>query len=414
MNPNATSPKLSVLTILLSFMFLIACKHNTDDVQTYHIKVPTYISVNNARSLVSVAQFGRQLAVTGKIYTYGNYLFITEPKKGIHVVDNTNPSFPKFINFISIPGNVDMAINNDVLYADNYVDLLAFDISNPQHIVQVKRIDDTFDALYYSKGSDIIVAGYKDSVITGIQPVYYSAGINIAASSSSSQSQSYGTGGSTARFTLMNGYLYTVNLNTLKLFDVSQPSSPVFVNSINNIGFNVETIFPYQNKLFLGSTTGMQIYDASVPSAPVRLSIYSHFTSCDPVVVQGKYAYVTLRSGTTCQVGTNELDVLNIEDPAHPHLISATHMINPHGLTVTNNYLFVCEGASGLKAFSNADAINIGKNQLSFTEGLDAQDVIAGPKSLIVTGANGIYQYDYSDPVNLRPLSHITLAPQSL
>jgi len=390
-------------------MSLAACKHETSTSRTFHTTVPVYISIKNVRALVSVAQTGKQLSVPGKIYTYGNYLFITEANKGIHVVDNTDPASPHFINFINIPGNVDLAINNNILYADNYVDLLAFDVADPRHITQVNQLNDTFDAYYYDKLKGIIVS-YKDTVITQTvdqsQPIYYTL---ASASSTAPQSQSYGTGGSTARFALMNSYLYTINQGQLKLFNVSQPANPGYMSSIS-IGFNVETIFPYQNKLFMGSTTGMQIFDASVPSAPVKLSTYSHFNSCDPVVVQGKYAYITLRSGNICQTGSNELDVVNIEDATHPVLVSAYPMINPHGLAVADANLFICEGANGLKAFNNSDPLTIGKNQLSFLTDLDAEDIIAGSKSLIITGSRGIYQYDYTDASKLKMISHITLS----
>lgn len=410
MNINATLAKLNVLVLSVAFALLSSCKHDATETHTFHTTVPYYISAATARSLVSVAQTSRPISAPGKIYTYGNYLFITEAGKGIHVVDNTNPVFPRFINFINIPGNADLAINSNILYADNYVDLVAFDISNPAHITQVKKVEDVFESFYYNKAKGLIM-GYKDTLITqsNDHPIYFSPGINTTTSNSSSQSQSYGTGGSTARFTLMNSYLYTVDQSHLKLFDVAQPDNPGFVSNIN-LGFGIETIFPYQNKLFIGTTTGMQIYDASIPAAPTKLSTYAHFTSCDPVVVQGKYAYVTLRSGTTCARGINELDVLNIEDAAHPVQVSTFPMINPHGLTVSNANLFICEGQSGLKAFDKTDVLNIGKNQLSFLTGFDAQDIIAGPKSLIVTGGNGIYQYDYSNPADLKLISRIKLS----
>jgi hypothetical protein len=408
MNRNAILAKLNALILTGAFALLASCKHDATETHTFHTTVPFFISAATARSLVSIAQTSRPISAPGKIYTYGNYLFIAEAGKGIHVVDNTNPVFPRFINFIKIPGNADLAINSNILYADNYVDLLAFDISNPAHITQVKKVEDVFESCYSNKQKGIIM-GYKDTVITQIvsdKTIYYNPAFQSATANTS---QSYGTGGSTARFTLMNSYLYTVDQSHLKLFDVTQPANPGFVSNVN-LGFGIETIFPYQNKLFIGTTTGMQIYDATIPAAPAKLSTYAHFTSCDPVVVQGKYAYVTLRSGTTCARGINELDVLNIEDAAHPVQVSTFPMINPHGLTVVNANLFICEGQSGLKAFDKTDVLNIGKNQLSFLTNFDAQDVIAGPKSLIVTGGNGIYQYDYSNPANLKLISRIKLS----
>jgi len=71
--------------------------------------------------------------------------------------------------------------------------------------------------------------------------------------------------------------------------------------------------------------------------------------------------------------------------------------------------LFICEGKNGLKAFNSSDAKSIGQRQLSFLRNINAADVIAGPKSLIVTGTDGIYQYDYTNPSDMKLLSHLSL-----
>ncbi len=401
-----------VISFLICSVLFFSCKDEVVRTRTHHISIPFYLSVSDLRLQAVSPGEPKALSVPGKIYIYGRYLFINEVSKGIHIVDNANPAAPIFINFINIPGNIDLAVNTNVLYADSYVDLLAFDISNPANINLVKRVDDVFDHQYFNKAKGLI-RGYKDTVITEVINDErrdfrqdFSGAFNSA--NLSSGGQSYGTGGSTARFTLMNSNLYTVSNAKLKLFNVSDPGAPHFVNSIN-IGNGIETIFPYQDKLFIGSTTGMHIYNASDPSAPVKLSTYQHLTSCDPVVVEGRYAYVTLRSGSLCRLGINVLDVLDIQDPAKPVLVSSFPMLNPHGLAVANNNLFICEGKSGLKAFNSSDAKSIGQRQLSFLQNIHAADVIAGPKSLIVTGENGIYQYDYTNPSNMKLLSHIRL-----
>ncbi len=61
----------------------------------------------------------------GKIYYKEPFLFINEKFEGIHVFNNSNPSNPENIGFIQIPGNIDIAIKGDVIYADNSVDLVA-------------------------------------------------------------------------------------------------------------------------------------------------------------------------------------------------------------------------------------------------------------------------------------------------
>src|SRR5882672_8973136 len=70
----------------------------------------------------------------GKIYVQGSYIFINDPNKGIHVIDNRNPAHPIQAAFLAIPGNQDIAIKGNTLYADMYDALLAIDISDPRHV----------------------------------------------------------------------------------------------------------------------------------------------------------------------------------------------------------------------------------------------------------------------------------------
>ena len=413
MNMKAFKLPAPVIAFLFFFSLLFSsCRDEVLRTRTYMARVPFYISVAELRSQGNIVQAPQELSVPGKIYIYGDYLFISEVNKGIHVVDNTNPANPRFISFINIAGNADMAVNSNMLYADNYVDLIVFDISNLAKISPVKRVENVFESQFIDKAKGLIL-GFKDSLITTVINNSYSGRnkqeFDASPNASFIGAGSYGTGGSTARFTLMSGNLYTVDNFSLRLFNVVNPREPVYVNKIN-IGGGIETIFPYENKLFIGSTTGMHIFDATNPSAPVKLSTYRHVTSCDPVVVQGKYAYVTLRSGNFCQQGVNVLDVLDIEDATKPKLVSSFPMLNPHGLTVTATNLFVTEGKFGLKTFDHANVLTIGQRQLAFLTDIDAADIIAGPKSLIVTGIKGIYQYNYSNPAALKLLSHLPLS----
>ena len=43
-----------------------------------------------------------------------------------------------------MPGNYDMAVKDNMLYVDNYVDLVVFDVSNTSDILLVNRIEKVF------------------------------------------------------------------------------------------------------------------------------------------------------------------------------------------------------------------------------------------------------------------------------
>ena len=411
---------LAIKSVIFAFSLLIiasftSCKDEILETISYKTQISYLTTTDSIRAMEVAAQSPRSLEKPGRIYIYGDYLFINDVRKGIHVVDNSNPANPVFLNFINIPGNEDLAVNDNILYADSYVDLLAFDITNPKQIKLKNRVKDVFEKHYYGPDRKLIFA-YKDTVITYTQKKGSGnrgnrfVSFDASFASNSGAKGSYGTGGSTAKFTLQNSSLYTVDDRDLKVFNVNNAVNPSFVKTIN-IGFGIETIFPYQNKLFIGSTTGMHIYDASNPLSPSKLSTYSHVTSCDPVIVEGNYAYVTLRSGTRCNQGINVLEVINITDPRNPKLISQFPMINPRGLAIKDNNLFICEGVSGFKTFNKSDVLKIGEKLVSFKKDVKSTDVIAGPKSIIITGDDGIYQYSYDGvEESSKLLSHINLS----
>lgn len=390
---------INALLLLLVFSVFTGCKKEEYEM----IQIAKMISVQQMRALPVGMTKAIPAKKTGKIYIYNDYLFINEPNEGIHIYNNANPSAPVNVGFLQIPGNVDLAIRNNILYADNFIDLLAFDISNMGNIKQVKRVTDVFNQLY-TNGVQKYLYIYKDTLVK--KQTYKTGVMYDAYSINSSSGSSSGQGGSMARFTLMNDYLYTVGTNNLSLFDVKTATDPTFLKTIS-LGWGVETIFPYENKLFIGTNSGMHIFSATDPANPVKLSTYSHIFACDPVVVQGKYAYVTLRTGNMCRQASNQLEVVDIEDPTNPKQIAVYTMQNPHGLSTSGNNLFLCEGNYGIKSFNITDKTKIGDNMLQHLSNIKSFDVIAGPKSLIVTGEDGVYQFNYSNASNLKQLSTI-------
>jgi hypothetical protein len=393
---------------LLSVFVFSSCHDEMNSSYTYRTMMPVYYEMSDIRARVITTEPAQPLDNPGKIYIYQDYLFINEPTKGIHILNNENPANPINLSFIPIAGNVDLAVNGNILYADNYVDLLAFDISNIANIKLIKRIEDVFTHMYYHQTGEIIT--FKDTVLTSENPnwggEFWLMNCSMSFSANySAASQSYGTGGSMARFTLSNEHLYAVDESTLRVFDVKTASNPTFVKPID-LGWGIETIFPFQDKLFIGSNVGMHIYDASTPNSPTRMAVYEHVQACDPVVVNEDYAFVTLRNGTACN-GVDELHVIDINDLYNPTLKKSYPMLNPHGLSLAGNFLYIAEGAHGLKSFNATDVMNIDQNQLEFLTDQKSVDLIPGPKSLIVIGPDGVCQFDYSNPAKLKKLSCI-------
>jgi len=128
---------------LISFVACAATSPHSYRLRPTH--EPVYLSWDEFRSSVEVLP-ARKIMKRGKIYVKDNYLYVNEPNKGIHVVDNSDPSNPVQKCFISIPGNIDLAIKGSFLYADSYVDMLVFALTiDPEDIVMIRRIEDVFE-----------------------------------------------------------------------------------------------------------------------------------------------------------------------------------------------------------------------------------------------------------------------------
>ncbi|OHD15818.1 MAG: hypothetical protein A2Z98_01230, partial [Spirochaetes bacterium GWB1_27_13] len=347
-------------------------------VETYEVTIyePVYLSYEELRSSVNISTT-KELKNIGKIAIKDNYLFVNQINKGIHIIDNKDPKNPVNKSFINIPGNIDLVIKDNILYADSFIDLVAIDISDLTNdkINVTKRINNTFiydpyqiilktNSWYvYFENIDMtkgVVIDWKERKETRTRPIGVFFGVYVTTKDSGTS-----VNGSMSRFAIYSNYLYTVSNNDMKVFDITTTNNPAFWAKIN-MNWGIETIFPYNDKLFIGSRTGMYIYDNNNPANPVQLSQLLHVRSFDPVVVENNYAYVTLRGFI------NQLDVIDISDMAKPVLKNSYAMAAPYGLGIENSILFICD--NGLKIYDAKDPLNL--KLIKFIPEISSYDVI--------------------------------------
>jgi len=423
------SPIYLLLTSLFTGCIEDTCERNA----TFVRFEPVYMSYGEFRESFEV-DAPRELNDPGKMYFKDGYIFISERNEGIHVVDNRDPENPQLVAFMQIIGNHDIAAKGDILYADSHIDMLVIDISSPAQPELVDRRENIFPyEMAFFDGNALwadanrgVVRSWESEVITEElacnelgdenawpMPVdcincflndrvgFGAPEVNFGAETPT------GVGGSMARFTIARDHLYAVTNQQLITFDIGDLRNP---NKVSEpyIGWDIETIFPYGDHLFIGSRTGMYIYNIEVPAQPLYVSEFRHARSCDPVVVDGDYAYVTLRSGNpVCDGFTNELNVVNISRLDQPYLEKAYPMQNPHGLGIRDTTLFICDGEAGLKVFNTADIYKIDENQRAHFKDIHAFDVIPLHQVLLLIGEDGFYQYDYANTNDIRLMSQI-------
>ncbi len=412
-------------------MFLLSSCEDTT-YKEYTGNAPVYMSYEDLRSAVEPEQ-NVDMINPGKIYFKDNYIFIVEELEGIHVFDNTDPSSPIKKAFIKIPGVVDITISGYIMYADSYVDLVVLDVQNIDNIHEVARlkdilpyivpeVDNNYPMAYVDQEKGVVVDWELKTIREKVNlynepyPIYwlmdgFAALKNSQGASSGVSGSGVGVGGSMARFGIKDNVLYILDQSNLTIFDITTKTKPIKSGDIY-AGWNVETMFLTENTMFLGTTTGMVIYDISVPLSPQSRKFFNHARSCDPVIVDDTLAYITLRTGTNCGGSTNTLSVVNVKNIESPKLVMTYQLTNPHGLGKDGDLLFICDGAAGLKIYDASDPKTITNHPVYAYPNINAYDVIPIGNVLILIGDDGLYQYNYSNITNISLLSTILVSSE--
>jgi hypothetical protein len=397
-----------LLLLLPGLLFLLACNQDDDtELQEFLVARPLTMTLEAFAQSVDVVA-PQPLQESGKIYAYGDYIFVNEPYKGIHVIDNRDPASPKKARFIAIPGSVDLSVKDDYLFADSLQDLVVLDISDMDNIRPVTRLEGVLqDNIPWPFEADIVEYGSWDpqtEVLVGWELVTERLPAeevqnrlwrtDDALMAEAAADSGTGQGGSMARFKIVGDYLYAVDSHNINVFDIANLEAP---NALDDVfaGFDIETIFNRGNHLFLGSMRGMYIFDISAPATPTFVSEFQHGTACDPVVVDGDYAFVTLRGGNECGAMESGLFIVDISDITNPELAISYPMDGPYGLGVQGNQLFVCDGASGLKVYDKSDVFNL--VPLDHFKDVVPYDVIPLSSHLLMVGDGALMQYRYQE-----------------
>ncbi len=378
----------------------------------------------------------KELKNPGKIYIKDHFIFVNEIKLGIHIIDNSNPRSPENIGFIKVLGNHDLAIKGNILYADSYNDLITVDISQINNSVSkirlVERVKFVFPFSAFKRGGLLpyphgrISSSYekvdpkKGVVIDWVEtkrethlqytPIRFGG---VLKSQSGGGAPSTGTGGSMSRFAISGNKLYTVDNNDMHVFNIEKSAFPVHLTKFR-VGWFIETLFLYKKYLFIGSETGCYIYDTEgkqdsssliSETSPRIVSQLPHARSEDPVVVRGRYAYVTLRN--------NQLHVIDISLIKYPTLVRNYSISKPFGLAVDSNYLYVCNQNDGLIIYDNSEPRKLKKlsslrrdNPKIYDQISNAYinykkrglyDVILDKERIIAVGNGGLFQLKFDN-----------------
>lgn len=353
----------------------------------------------------------------GKIYLYDETLYVSELTRGVRQLDISNPAVPVNLGLVGIEGNHDTALRGTVdgrriLYADSYADLIVVDVTAPASLQVLDTLRNIFGQSHAVRWGDEILFGPSTVMpltdqIGGLRGCPGcsetmiiegpSMGPELSTTADAVRTQGSGTGraGSMARFAVVENYLYCIDYDQLYVFEIDDPARPRFVGRMH-IGWGIETIFPLDDYLFIGGQNGMFIYSRSDPRNPQHLSTFEHVRACDPVVVEGSLAYVTLRGGTRCGTVVSALHIVTIADLFNPKLLVSYPLPQPMGLDVRNKIAYVCDDSTGVYILDTSDRDNI--RELARITEKPGYDTILENEVLIVVSETAVSFYDVAQP----------------
>jgi len=124
-----------ILIVIVSFI-VTACPPYYEEGEY----IPHYMSREVLETSVKYIAGERNMIETGKIYYRHPYIFINERYRGIHVINNSDPYNPVKEGFILAPGCIDMAVKGHILYLDNAVDLVSFDLNTKEVTSRIRNV----------------------------------------------------------------------------------------------------------------------------------------------------------------------------------------------------------------------------------------------------------------------------------
>jgi len=393
--------------ILAVPLFMISCMKTKGEVSLSFTKAEAiYGDLDSLRSLPLLIP--KQPVVNPKsYYISSNFVLVGELHKGIHIYDNLNGQDPQRVSFIQIPNNKEFYVKDNFLYAESMYDVVKIDISDIYNPTLVSRAENVFwEVQYNDKGQALIGFDYyfttesfnvnspeaKELKKSGT--LYYDYVDNLIPASAipSSFTGSYENGkGTMNRIAVDFNHVYIIGdskLYTLSDYSSLHKTSEIKINS------GTETIYTDNNRLYLGSTTAMTVYNASNPGNPKEIFNLAHAESCDPVLANGNVAYYTLRAveNEGCNaLGENTLNVVDVTSNSSASLVNTYNLDSPYGLAMVSNYLLVGEGNNGLTIFDASSPRNPLK-KVTFSH-ITAFDIMAHPTDqnvIIASTHNGL------------------------
>ncbi|MFT3928557.1 MAG: PKD domain-containing protein [Myxococcales bacterium] len=317
----------------------------------------------------------------------GEHLVIADEKEGVKIAGLEDPLHPNVVgSFPSTSRDVEVSWPH-VFALSSTGDLSVLDASNPSQPSEIAKIEGSKNSgVDFTGNASIAVMSLGASgmqVIDASQPGYHVL---------ATLDEAYGTG-----LQLVGNRLYFSAQDGLRIYDLTNPSQPVFLGSFDD-GDGASLQYVAGNIAFargrVNTTDVLRLIDVSNPaSASARGSLELDNTGA---AVTGN----TLCASRWSQ-DTPGMDVINIANPDSPSIVgsfstSTFEFPRAEGVRAQGNYCY-------LRRFLNVDIVDVSTPAtptLVSTIDSGSRDILVSGNYLYASVYDGLEVHDISNPAN--------------
>jgi len=222
----------------------------------------------------------------------------------------------------------------------------------------------------------------------------------------------YTGGGTASKFGRCGNIIFTISGANLGVYDVSNSSNPLLLGKAK-LNVNPLSLYGKGDTLFVTHNAGINLYNVSNPLAPVLLNAMYIGGALTQIVAGKDYAFVSMHTvdkydqyGTlVANEGLNQVWALDISNLSKMTVANKYHLGYPIGISLSNNYLYVCDSGMKVLDLSTMPYITL---KTKFKLKSNPDHVISyGNSNILLSAPDGIYQYHYDQDTTLSLLSKI-------
>lgn len=316
---------------------------------------------------------------------------------GCYVINLNDLLSPTMVGTITENEVADVLLSHTTAYVRMLFDgqIQIFDLSDPQSPQQVGSID---TASTISTPSSLALT--EDLLVS--LTYAYPSGLKVYDVSRARFPSTLGRLSDipyTDEIVVQDSLAYLANSRGLLVIDVSWPSHPAAIGSIDTVDGGDKSIVVKDGIAYLADTNGLHIIDVSIPSSPVLLSTLGMAGQGAGIALSGNRLYMT--------GGQSGLQIIDVTDPAAPALINSLPL---QGLTdrvaVSGSTVYVTAGClsipPGPELYRSLQIIDV--SDPAAAQMVGSLELVSCPNDLVVSEGlayvadAGISVIDVSDP----------------